>query len=157
MYCPICNHSWCWSCGFPSYSWFHTISVDGMVCKFINSFIFGFQDRLHICLKIPLAILAIILGPPVSLICAIGYMGGGAVYVASQCFPWRNRWSCCTKTLVIPIILIQIVVAFAIGICLGVVGWSLGAALFLLVLLIVLIRVPYQWCLKSRSVHQTKE
>mgnify|MGYP002632019397 CR=1 FL=1 len=37
MDCGVCTYSWCWSCGFKSKSWFHSLSLE-IPCGLFNAF-----------------------------------------------------------------------------------------------------------------------
>ena len=72
MYCPICQYSWCWTCGLPNYNhWFHNLT-GGVPCNIINSFIFGFETGMHWILRILIAIGAIVLSPLVGYLYIVG-------------------------------------------------------------------------------------
>lgn len=41
MTCPVCEHEWCWVCGFPYHSFIHYGQGMGLMCEIIGSIHFS--------------------------------------------------------------------------------------------------------------------
>ena len=68
MYCTVCSHNWCWTCGFPEKHFFHSVMFGGFLCGALNAFSFGFEVKIHWTLRLIITILAITFAPVIFLI-----------------------------------------------------------------------------------------
>lgn len=67
VFCTICHHSWCWTCGFPEKHIFHSTMFNGLLCRLVNQFTFGFEHgkSLHWTIRFILTIIAFCLAPAI--------------------------------------------------------------------------------------------
>ena len=161
MYCILCNHSWCWACGYPNDNWFHTITGDGLACGIINGLVFGFELEIHWFFRLLLFILGIALFPVVSYLTVIGmiilsiypcFHGGYNNERILICIPICGIHNCFTLIFIwIPLYIIEFAIILTLGILLGSILFVLLLVLVVFIILLLLIRLPYWWCVKNKK------
>ena len=65
MECSVCHYEWCWTCGLPTNHLFHKLVIGNVLCDYVNTFCFGFEQRFnfHILCKVFITILLLCLLP----------------------------------------------------------------------------------------------
>ena len=169
MYCNICQHSWCWTCGYPDSHFFHGKLFNGFFCELINAFTFGFEFndkkcKIHWFFRLLLSLIGIVFAPIVALVGGmIGYFalicdqldyGEGCTFcwcVPTPSLRWWNFW------FLIPLILVNYLFFFALwmaGVCIAI---ALGTIPFYIGLLIVMTPILCRWCCQSKKVRVDQE
>ena len=156
MYCSICNHSWCWTCGFGDRHCFHTILFGGVVCALINEINFAIPCKLHWTIRLVLGIIGFALAPA---ICLIGLLVGYFIWAFGEeicrgrflCFrrPSRANPGRCCWTLAMTFIAILLYPLAVAGACIVV---AVCTPLGYLCLLIVSLHMMFRWFYQSKEV-----
>jgi len=86
MHCSMCKYDWCWTCGFAKDSSIHKITGNGIPCKLINAFTFGFECKFcHWTLRLIVSTLVAVLLPAL-------------IYIACVVlFTWAIYYNACNK------------------------------------------------------------
>ena len=158
MHCGVCGYSWCWTCGFESYNWFHTIQMKGFFCECVNGLAFGFGMEVHWVFRFILSILCITFMPLIGIVaftCLIfADFGGEKMFFAfNDCL----RGVTCCKFIILSPILITVylswylfVLALFIGISVIVVALGIVPAYLLLFTVSVIIPIRFLCCPKRK-------
>ena len=160
MNCGVCDHRWCWSCGFPLNHWIHSMGNPG--CDFLNSFAFGYGTHYSKAFMIFIAIAFFLFGIPVF----YAFCAGCGVYALLNCHEGLCRccnccrprdfrsWGCgrkCCAYLMLLILFLSF--TLPVGIALGSIGFALLIGPIILVAIFYMTWLFYHWCLRSRTVN----
>lgn len=164
MECTVCNYKWCWICGFRTAHWFHTVQMGegAVLCQFLNGITFGFEARLHWSLRLLLTLLVVPI-MPVVLYFIFGAFSIGVLYGFEDdteptwlCLLHRPlRMKACWARALMFILLLPIRVTIFVLITVAIyavytVPLALSIVPYYLLLLFLMFRVPYRWCMKSK-------
>ena len=143
MSCPMCDHSWCWTCGFPRKHFFHTITRE-MICSLYNNIAFNENINCrNILIIIFIGTLTIVfgptLGPPVLYFACIGC----SAYLLSSCL-FKRSYNCCKTCIFLLIILILTIPLATIFFACCIVVIALAIIFIPLLSLFLLMRIIYQ-------------
>ena len=168
MTCYVCKHDWCWTCGLSRRHPFHRIQLisneTGIVCELINNIANNSGERDRMCIKsLPiryfLMFIVCIIAPPLLLTGAIfvGVLSYPVLPLAFVCCGDGHR--CAKKIkliwLKIPVLIlftIFLYVPLAIAGVFGLIGCCLVIVLFYLIGLVLIFRMFFVQCCRSRSV-----
>ena len=154
MYCGVCQYSWCWTCGFESYNWFHKIQGNGFFCDCVNALAYGFEVKIHWIFRVILSILAIAFMPVIGLFALvfvyIADMNGGRH--AMLVFDCARGCNCCVWLLVFPLGLAWMltVLALAIAVSSVIIAIAVGPAYLLLFLVLIMSPIRFFCCPKRK-------
>lgn len=164
MYCTICNHSWCWTCGYSTNHWFHSILFGGMFCQILNTFSFGFEcgGKLHWTIRFLLTLIAAACAPVIfigmSFFMYIYYVvleeySNFNLFLCIE--PPRNKWG--FWLMYAPALTIQFFVLWAVWMAGAVVVLCLCVVPFYICLIMVFLRICFRFCFKKKFKETTKD
>ena len=157
MHCTLCNHVFCWVCGFAETSVVHGVQNGGHVCQWLNSFTFGYETQRGLACRIFGTAMIILLFPLVVFLVialhgmALVYQGCSEKVLCIYCNCIQNlrkKW----LTIVIFILLLPIRVVIFVA----VLSFSTAVATLIVGLLIIphylliccsLLYFLYRWCI----------
>ena len=157
MECSLCEYKWCWTCGLPLDHVFHKLVIGSVLCDYVNTFCFGFEQKFnfHILLKILITFLLICLLPlilefiTVFLMCHVIYRycccNGKRV-----CFCISRSYFCQSVTVIILSIL-EFFIIFPFGLAFGTVLMPFLLLTVLIFILILVARILIQWCITKST------
>ena len=161
MSCGVCGYSWCWTCGFASYNWFHAIQFkEGIFCDLINTFSYGFGFKIHIhwTIRLLATLIGLALMPAIFFIgCVVAYFVWTAEEFAyTGCFCGYHRLGCASKVVCFPVCFTWwlILLCLAIISAAVVTGLAAGPA-YLIIIIIFMISIARFFC-GSKKSNQTE-
>ena len=164
MNCGVCEHRWCWSCGFPLNHWMHYSGNPG--CELLNSYAFGYGTSYSKACMIFLVIVFFLFGVP-AFYCSCA---GGCIYLLVDCLHRiERRGRCCgrrccggrncaprncgMKCLYFFLMLILALIISSVGIAIGSIAFAILIGPVIIAVLLYVLRLFYQWCLRSRTTN----
>ena len=161
MYCGVCQYSWCWTCGFASYNWFHKIQGSGLFCDCVNGLAFGFDMKIHWFFRLILSILCVGLMPVIGI--------GAGVFIiieefgGDKCFSAFNfcytDYNCFFKLLFSPFLLSYWIFILALQLTIStiIVAILIIPAYILLFIIFIIIPIRFLCCPKRKQSKKQKE
>ena len=147
----MCKYKWCWTCGFSNNSNFHRITGNGIPCKLMNAFTFGFECKFcHWSIRCFVSILVIAALPALLYLLSIFLCTWFIYYnmcegckVMFFCFRRDSNNGKGSCLLVMLLTLIEFCFIFALATVVGSIIYALLIVPIILYLLFFFVRVLY--------------
>ena len=165
MHCTLCNHVFCWVCGFAETSIVHGLQNGGHVCQWLNAFTFGYETDKGLFYRIIMTTLLILFVPVIVYLVLIiqlvvtMYERVGDRILCLDCRCQRHQ-KCCLKFFIflalLPFRLAIFSLVLAISLTLSTIAIGLVIIPYYLVILTSVCYFVYRWCLKSKRQRTVK-
>ena len=145
MQCGLCQHEWCWSCGFERRHIIHLIQ-SGIQCEFWNLLFSKSKD--NILVKIVIASLAIALSPLIVFFVLLGTIWYGSAVVFN--------YSCCRYTKNSGLHILNYVGSLIVCLIIGPVVYGILFVPFILFIVFYVVNSIKRWCVETRKIQTTQ-